>query len=380
MQFCRVLIAPANFNRYVIMNKFLVQKFLYVLILLSPCICNAEILKVGVISAFSGPAAANGIAIQNSIELARKDKPESFSNIEFIYEDAGYDSARAVAAYSKLKNIDGVKLFYIWGVSFCNPIAPLANEDNVLIICQGIEQKNYNKTKNIVRFMNVTDDYAITLLSYFRAKGWKKIGIVITDHLYPEGIYESLIRNLKKGEEVIVVDRYPTGFADMSTTVTKLARSKFDAIGVFLTPGQIGQFYKRLAQQNVSTPTFGTNYFENYDEIKLGGITMNGAIYVHNLVSSKYIERYQMIFGNQSQLAFGGMAYEFASLVGDTFNIEGNNLSSNEMQEKLKKIKYREGKVMGIFGYTETEIGGKYFNFPIAIKMVKDGGSVVIKD
>jgi hypothetical protein len=97
-----------------------------------------------------------------------------------------------VASYSKLKNVDGIKLFYIWGVSFCNPIAPLAKSDDVLIICQGIEQESYNNNENLIRFMNTTDEYAKKLFSYFRQKGWKKIGIVLTDHLYPEGMFIAL--------------------------------------------------------------------------------------------------------------------------------------------------------------------------------------------
>ena len=362
------------------MNKFIIPKLLFFLFFFLPDFCKSETLKVGVIAAFTGPAAANGIAIKNSIELAIKDEPEKFKNIEFVYEDAGYESTKAISAYSKLKNIDGVKLFYIWGISFCNPIAPLANDDDVLIICQGIEQKSYNGSKNLIRFMNTTDDYAKKLLSYFRVKSWKKLGIVLTDHLYPEGIFEALKRNLQEGEEITVVDRYPTGPVEMSSTVTKLSRASYDAIGVFLTPGQIGQFYKRLAQQKISTPTFGTNYFENYDEIKLGGIAMNGAIYVHNEVSPKFIERYQMNFGNQSQLAFGGMAYEFATLIGDIFNGRGNDLSPREMQTILTRVPSREGKVMGLVKYEEIETGGRYFSFPIAVKMVRNGGYVVIHD
>lgn len=119
-------------------------RLIFILSFILPGVARAEPLKVGVILALTGPAAANGVAMKSSIELAQKDHPERFTNIQFIFEDAAYEAAQAVAAFNKLKNIDGAKLFYVWGVSFCAPIAPLAEKERLPLVCQGIEQASYN--------------------------------------------------------------------------------------------------------------------------------------------------------------------------------------------------------------------------------------------
>ena len=226
--------------------------------------------------------------------------------------------------------------------------------------------------------MNSTGQYAGKLLSYIRLRKWRTIGIVLTEHPYTVGILESLQRLAGADVTLSIVDRFPTGPVDMRSTVSKLRSSKFDAVGVFLTPGQIGSFYKLLDEQKNAVPTFGTNYFENFDEIKLGGAGMEGAVYVHNEVTPEFVERYQKAFGNQSQLAFAAMAYEFASLVGELFNGNGAALSSDEIIGKLSEVKSRKGLAMGNFQFVATKSGGRYFDFPIAVKKVHAGSYEVI--
>lgn len=349
--------------------------FSYLFIHFSLFICTsafAEPFKIGVILPFTGPAAANGIAMQNSIELAQKDNPNNFTNIKFIYEDAAYDAKQALSAFIKLKDKDAVNLFYIWGISFCKPIAPLAESSKVPVVGQCIEQTSYMNNKYLLRFMNSTDEYSKLLLSYIRDKHWKNMGIVLTEHAYIEGMFEALQKNSLPDEKFSIVDRYPTGPADMSTTVTKLKHSNFDSIGVFLTPGQIGQFYKLLSQQRITKPSFGTNYFENHDDIKLSNHGMAGAVYVHNKVEPSFIERYQNLYGNQSELAFGAMAYEFASLSGELFNDNGPILSADQIMKKLMETKVREGKATGQYKFIQTSDGDRHFSFPMAVKQIQD--------
>jgi branched-chain amino acid transport system substrate-binding protein len=78
-----------------------------------------ERFKVGAILPLTGAAADYGIAIKNCIELAKKDKPELFTNIDFIFEDAAYDPKTAVSAYRSLTDGQRVDLTLTWGVSFC---------------------------------------------------------------------------------------------------------------------------------------------------------------------------------------------------------------------------------------------------------------------
>lgn len=97
---------------------------------------------------------------------------------------------------------------------------------------------------------------------------------------------------------------------------------------------------------------------------------MDGAIYVHNEVKPSFLERYQNIYHNKSQLAFAAMAYEFAALVGELFNQNAKELSAEKIIEKFSKVKPREGVATGKYQYVETPEGDRYFKFPIVVKEV----------
>ncbi len=326
--------------------------------------------KVGVITALTGPAAANGIAMQNSIALAVKASPEKFSNIKFIYEDGSFNSRQALTSFMKLKDIDNVDLVYAWGVTYCKPIAPIALSSQIPVICQGIEQDSYRNNPFLIRFMNSTHQYASLLWEYFRSKNWKSVGLVLAENPYMEGMAEALRLEARDGEKVEVIDRYAVGTVDMVSTLTKLSRAKYDAVGIYLAPGQIGPFYKLMARQRMKLPTFGTNCFENVDEILLSEGAMEGGVYVHNLIEPSFIENYEKAYGNQSQLAFGAMSYEFAELVGDLFGDKKEPPAAQQIIAAFAAVGVRTGKATGAFRLVQEKNGDRYFNFPFAVKEV----------
>lgn len=76
--------------------------------------------------------------------------------------------------------------------------------------------------------------------------------MVLTEHEYIEGMFKALEQNLSVDEKLKVIDSYPTGQADMRSTVTELRQQKFDALGVFLTPGQIDNFINFLQSKKLA--------------------------------------------------------------------------------------------------------------------------------
>ena len=93
--------------------------------------------------------------------------------------------------------------------------------------------------------------------------------MVLTENSYLSGILAGLEKALPKSASVSVIGEYQPGGSDFQSAVTKLKASEFDAVGVFLMSGQIAHFYRQYAEQGVSLPTFGTDFFESYTEVKL---------------------------------------------------------------------------------------------------------------
>jgi len=294
--------------------------------------------KIGMILPLSGPAADYGQSIENCVSLARADQPELFSNIQFIYEDAFHDPTKAVSALRKLMSIDKVDLVYTWGVPFCKALAPIAESRKIPFVGQCIDQISSAGRKYVVRFMNYTDEYLQVQTLELKKRGLNRIGVLLGAHPYLGEMYAALKRSLREGQSVKLIDSYQIHNTDLKSSISKIRRSDFDVIGVFLYPGQVAQFYRQAREQKMELPTFGTNLFESVSELKLAGGAMDGSIFTTNTVHTDFIRRYVEKYKNVSQLGFGALAYEFSLLAGKLYNERGSQLSAEEIINRLTSL------------------------------------------
>lgn len=345
----------------------------------SPVVADSTF-RVGVILPLSGPAADYGLSMQNSIHLAQKDFPKLFQNIEFVFEDAEYHTHKAVSAFHKLVDVNSVDIVYTWGLSFCKALAALAEQRKVPLIGQCIESEATADKKYVIKFMNPVDDYLKPQVHYLHKNGYKHIGVLVAEHPYLDDMLDSLMRNLLSDQSVVVLDRFPISEMNLRSTITKIRQRNFDAIGVFLYPGQIAQFFRQAKEQNLAVPAFGTNFFESSSEILAAGGSMDGTHYVHNLVNENFITRYEKTFGKASQIGFGALAYEFARLTAELFGREPTNPSSEEILRRYASIKQRAGIAVGDFTFHQNPKSGKSFTFPLGIKEIKDSKIQVLPE
>lgn len=326
---------------------------------------------VGMVLPLTGKLADYGEAIQNSIELARRDSPDRFTNVRFHYEDAGYDPKLAVVGFNALVDVRKVDLAVTWGVAFCKTLAPIAEFRRIPLVGICIDPTTAAGRRHVLRFMNVTDEFMAATSKYLHARNRVKLALLLTDDPYLEELSEALQRNLQPGQTLTVVERFPTTEMDFRTRIIKLRRAGFDAIGVFLSAGQISSFYKQARQMDFELETFGTNFFESLSELRAGEETMDGAAFANVAVKTSFQERYKAIFGNDSQLAFGAPAYEFAATIGELFNHRAGQLTNEEVLTAFSKVEFREGSAAGPYSYVDDEKVGRYFRFPIAMKVVR---------
>lgn len=352
--------------------RIILGSLLCLVVLLSSVAAEEQSFKVGMILPLSGPAADYGQSIENCVNLAREDAPNDFTNIEFIFEDALHDPTKAVSAFRKLTSVDKVDLVYTWGVPFCKTLAPIAESRKVPLIGQCIDRASTAGKKYVMRFMNHTDQYLQVQTQRLKEQGHKRLALVLAEHPYLEEMLSALRRNLLDGQSVTVVDSYQIKDSDLRTTISKLRNSDFDAIGVFLYPGQISQFYRQAKEQGLSIPTFGTNFFESVSELALANGTMNGSEFTNNSVSRSFAERYEARFKNTSQLGFGALAYEFSLLVGQIFNQGPKPASVDEILARIQAAAPRKGVAAGPYDYRNSKAAGQYFHFPIVVKSVFD--------
>jgi len=337
-------------------------------------------LKIGAILPLTGVTADYGESIKNSIEMAQADHPHSAGSLEFIFEDASYDAKQAVAAFHKLVNVEHVDLVYVWGVAFCKAVAPLAEAHKLPMIGQCIDPEVGRGRAFVLRFMNHTDQYLSATVKYLDKKNYHRLAIVVTENAYLEEMLAALQRTLTPSQSVSVLHRSTATDMDFRTAISRLRSNSYDAVGVFLSSGQIAAFHRQLREQALTIPSFGTNYFESLSEIQSASGSMDGAIFANNEVFAPFIERYRARYGKISQIGFGSLAYEFAVTIGKISSaLPAKQRTGAMILAKLETLPPQAGVAAGPYRFKNDTQVGKFAEFPIAIKEVRGADFVVLE-
>ena len=339
----------------------------------------AEKFKIGVILPLSGPTADYGEAVKNGIELAKEKNKDKFKNIEFIYEDAMYKGNLAVQAFKKLVKINKVDIVYAWGVVYCRTISSLAEKHKVPFIAQSVDPTIAGGKDYVIRFTNYTDEYSNILLSKLRNRKIKKYAAVVTDNPYLEESYQAFKRNLKNDESITLVDRFLNTNFDFRSTISRLKNSNYDALLVYLAPGQVATFNKQAKDLKLNIQIVGNNLFESKSEIRASSNSMDESILANNTVTLEFKKEYFKRYNSDTQVTFAGYAYEFALLAEELFNNYSFS-SPIDIINKFKDIENKNSYAMGSYFYKDSKEYGKYFSFPIVLKTIKNNKVILLDD
>ena len=339
-----------------------------------------EKFKVGAALPLTGVIAEVGAASRNGIELAKEHHPQLFTNIDFVYEDSQWDPKSAVAAFNKLVKYDEVSLVFNWGNPTSEAVAPLAEARKVPLIALSLDPVSARGRSYVIRFQNRASDFSKRLAQHLKVKGYKHVGIVISQNSYLQGLLDGLKENLASDQHITIIDTFNLSDMDFRSAVVKAKSGSFDALGVFLISGQVSTFYRQLKQQQVNTPTFGTDFFESPVEIKSAGGAMEGAVYPHLGISTQFEAQYKERYKNDYHIAYAGNSYDLAVMLGTLFNSVSSGLSSDKILEILKSDKSSLVGVTGATRFRHSSDGDSYFEFPIQLKRVSNGGYLPISE
>ncbi len=330
---------------------------------------GSTLFRVGVIAPLTGPGSEYGHAIRNSIQLALEDNRDLATRVSFVFEDVPYDPKQAVSAFQNLMRAKRVDLTFVWGVPFCNPIAPIAEAMRVPIIVQCVHPEAARDRRYVIRFINVSDEYASVTTRYLESQGLSRIDVVVSDNPYTEEVLASLQRNLRPGQTLKVLERVNQTSMDFRAVISRIRLSDAQVTGVLLSAGQISTFYRQRREQRVLKPTFGTNPFASISEIRAAAGSMDGAVFAANQVRADFIDRYEARFGDGGQIGFGALAYEFAQTLNRILiSIKPN--TPDELLRAFETIGPQEGVAAGPYHYRFEAAYGRFFDFPVSMQVI----------
>jgi len=331
--------------------------------------------RIGFVVPLSGPTADFGFAIQSCVDLARRDRPELFTNVRFLFEDVAADPKTAISAFRKLVDAEKVDITVVWGVTFCKAISPLAETLKTPMIGLCLDQGIAIGRHYVIRFANTLDEIMGFQAGWLSDRGLKKIGILQAEHPYLEELTQAFKRNLRQGQTFELIDRILNTDMDQRSQILKIIRRKgdFDAIGALLAPGQVSTFHRQARTLGLSLPMFGSNFSESSTEIAASNGAMNNLVFSSIAVKESFVKRYQGRFNRENALGFGAAAYEFAMTAGELFNKNSAKLSPSEVVRRMASVGPRDGVAAGPYRYVNTPSTGQYFQFPVSIKKIQDG-------
>jgi branched-chain amino acid transport system substrate-binding protein len=345
--------------------------FALVLALITESNAESPKLRIGISVPLSGPIAEYGTAVRNGITLAQELNKEKFQNVEVLFEDSKYESKAAVQIFQSFKDINKVDLVYVWGNPTSEAVAPLAERYSIPTIAMSSDPKITEGRKMVIRSINAAFELGQLLGESLKRRGYKNLAVVEADNTYLQGLRSGMEAALKGFATVETLGRFTPDDQNLNSAILRLNSKNFDAIGIFLFPGQLSTFSRAIAAQKISLPIFGSDMFDNSNEIKSAGPAAQRAIFPTFDVMDGFKEEYLKRFGNDIQIPFAANAHDVVMLIASTFGAAGSAITTPESRiTKLLETRDFPG-ANGKFSVLNDERGGPSFRYPIIMKVVK---------
>ncbi|MES2470774.1 MAG: ABC transporter substrate-binding protein [Patescibacteria group bacterium] len=292
-----------------------------------------ETLKIGMISILSGEYSVVGENLRNGALLATEEynRAHPDSKIEFIPEDDGFDSKKALSAYQKLVGIDHIDALINVSTPSIGAIYDLVTKTDIPVI-QGGEQPVQPTSDNVFQILPGNIELEKQLGAYIKEKGYKNPVVVFTNNdtmiRFKNAMVEGYGTAMK--EYTINADE-----KDFRSSVLKASESNPDIVIVLMFPESGAQFVKQYANLKGKLPqlAFDANAqsgISDYQRILNGGKILDGALIavVSSSVTQEFKDAYKKRFGTEPGF-FSDLGYDAVNLLIATSDKDGEKWIEN---------------------------------------------------
>lgn len=307
---------------------------------------SAGKIKVGVILPLSGQYASFGESVKNSMELSLKDLQNK--NIEIVFEDDQYDSAKALSAYNKLQSVDNVDLVVGLVSPTLEVIKPVINKTDELMLTVGNETTV--EKDNVFEIIPWASELFKVLGKEVSGK-YKKVAVVygVDSPLFTtnKGLMISGFVNNQDYIEIPISSN-----SDVRTEVTKMLSGGADSYTVFLSVDQGVQFINEVVKQSKEKrPQIicdGNMELSVGDYLKKGvnQSTLDGCLstMIADNTSKVYLNEYKAAYNSEPNF-LGVYGYDAIQVIGNVLGkadkkdwkstLEKSGLTYNGMSGKI---------------------------------------------
>lgn len=354
------------------------KKLLCVLcMVLSLVACDGEksdkpVVKIGVVSSFSGKFAENGQNVKAALDFALKDANPKNVQIEYIYEDFGYDAPRAATAANKLINIDKVDAIISWSAVAGNVISPIADKTGIFHF--GISNdKNIAVGKHNFIHWTQSDVLADKMVDLIMEKNAKS---AVLFAVYQPGLQQTTdLVESKLNAKGIKTERINFGIddKDFGVIVDKMKQKNFDVWYTTALPPSLDILLKTIIEKGVDKPLVAIDSFV-FSNLK---DKLDGAQYVVTPEGDeKLLKRVNKKTGSTNYFSLGytyDAGYILGKMYSDLYDELGRVPVSQEVANKIIETKEFRGSVGDI--YVDTD---GVFQSNAVVKEIRNGEQVIV--
>ncbi len=299
-----------------------------------------EPIKIGAVLPLTGPASSIGEDVRDGMYLAASEINShggvNGRQIEFIIEDSKTNAEEGISAFKKIEEEHHPDMYISVLSSVSEALAPVAEENKVVIIGTVVTTPDFTKDKNYVfRYFSTANGQVPPVLSTLDELNVKNLGIIYLNDPYGKSFFGLAKEEFEKTGGTVRYESFETGDTNFKEKIAKLDDT--EAIYVVGMTGHIELILKQLREENfngyiLSTGAATVPSVVNMPEAE--GVYApalafsNPEFILSKDVSEKYKNKY-----NKSLNHYSANGYDAIKLLGGLF--EGKEVSRENMKVVL---------------------------------------------
>ncbi|TYK44539.1 ABC transporter substrate-binding protein [Actinomadura decatromicini] len=311
---------------------------------------------VGMIEDTAGGTAATSAEATRGIELALSEINDGGGidgkKLKLVRYSDGGEPSQSPALVRKLVNAKARIILMNSGSASAAQVKPIVQQEHVAAISPtnilgAIAQPPNNGYSYILA--NPVTDVGTVYGAAFAKAGYKRVAVLTDDSPTMAGLNDALLPTLEKaGVELVAKEKAPLNATDVTTQVSRLSRSKPDAVLVSSLGGQLEVLFQNALKQALpDKPRFSLASIGNQPETwalakpgTLDGLVYASAISSQNTRSNDLIAKLKARNGDKFKAltAFSAQGYDSVHLIAKVIKDAGADADSKAINEALQKV------------------------------------------
>jgi len=326
-----------------------------------PAALSEEPVKVGVILPLTGQATHVGKAIQNGMELAYQDLPETTKKkMTLLYEDDGMLPRNSIASFRKLLTLNRISVVVNASSQTGLALAPLVERERLPFIVIARDPKIVEDRNYVMTFWNRAEDEVKATLAEMKCRGIERVAIVSASHEGSVSFQKSFKSLSAEVAEVLLDEEFSSDETDFRTFIARLNNLKdLEGLIVLLQPGQIGLFARQLQQNQLTVPLIGYNLFKDRKEVEVADGALEGAWFVSpGAGTPEFWEKYKAAYPDDSD-SLAAHGYDIVMLIAEA-------VESGRTPQEINQYLHRVVDFSGALG-TYSASPANNFDLPLSV-------------